>query len=717
MASKKKEKETTQTPKLDRVESEVSLNDTGGSGWHCVVCCQKVPGPSRRELYAIGHCDHVVCYECSTKMRVLCQQNECPICRQDIPKVIFTPNKSLKFAAIDMNKFTVVNKAHQIHFESESAERAYSTLLEHRCKLCRKESGSLKELDTHLRREHELYLCELCTDNLKVFTHERKYYNRKDLARHRRNGDPEDTSHRGHPLCQFCDVRYMDDESLHLHLRRDHYYCHFCDPLGLKQFYDTYDHLRDHFKHEHYLCEEGPCRDEKFTTVFKSDIDLQAHRVEVHCVTKTDAKQARILSLDFSYKPRSGAVGGQGAPTASIHHQPFRQFPGQRKAKPPVVDDVDSDSEPLLAANAMQEVPRAEDFPSLGPAQKASATVVARPRNYAMSSAGPKPEDFPSLPSAPLPSSASSSKMRQTQSYASNAHKSKDLVQNRKVKPQTREPGFTARPAGPSGPSGRRPDDDFPSLPNYMPPSHVPSIRAKELKQFGGSSLASSIADNTLVKPTSKIATVTSLDNFGAGSQQQGKPSSSSKANFMTDEFPSLPVNEKKSKKKKKPIAEATPVNSSKGSSHLVKNVKSSPEKLTLASLAASTVAVGTNNKGKESASQNNNGRNKKEDHNIRKEEPTKLPLEADNKLDYPGLVSTEKPKKPKAAPPGLTTAAKKSPPGFGPTENGLGKAPPGFPNGSKKPAPKPPSSGQANELSVTQYSCSANFNNVKRVP
>ena len=29
-----------------------------------------------------------VCGECSTRMRVLCSQNECPICRQDIQKVI-----------------------------------------------------------------------------------------------------------------------------------------------------------------------------------------------------------------------------------------------------------------------------------------------------------------------------------------------------------------------------------------------------------------------------------------------------------------------------------------------------------------------------------------------------------------------------------------------------------------------------------------------------
>lgn len=57
------------------------------SVWSCVVCCQKVPSTSRRQLFGIGPCDHPVCAVCSTKMRVLCDQDECPICRQEITKV------------------------------------------------------------------------------------------------------------------------------------------------------------------------------------------------------------------------------------------------------------------------------------------------------------------------------------------------------------------------------------------------------------------------------------------------------------------------------------------------------------------------------------------------------------------------------------------------------------------------------------------------------
>lgn len=50
-------------------------------------------------------------------------------------------------------------------------------------------------------------------------------------------GDPDDTSHRGHPLCKFCDERYLDNDELLKHLRRDHYFCHFCDADGAQDYY------------------------------------------------------------------------------------------------------------------------------------------------------------------------------------------------------------------------------------------------------------------------------------------------------------------------------------------------------------------------------------------------------------------------------------------------------------------------------------------------
>lgn len=70
-----------------------------------------------------------------------------------------------------------------------------------------------------------------------IFSKERRCYTRQELALHRRKGDPDNKSHRGHPLCEYCDNRYLDNDELFRHLRRQHYFCHFCDADGANQFY------------------------------------------------------------------------------------------------------------------------------------------------------------------------------------------------------------------------------------------------------------------------------------------------------------------------------------------------------------------------------------------------------------------------------------------------------------------------------------------------
>ena len=111
---------------------------------------------------------------------------------------------------------------------------------------------------------------------IQIFSHERKLYTRSDLATHRRKGDENDSSHKGHPLCEFCQARWVDSDALFRHLRQDHFFCHFCDADGKQVYFDSYDKgLREHFKQEHYLCEEGDCVNEQFTTAFRDEIDLK----------------------------------------------------------------------------------------------------------------------------------------------------------------------------------------------------------------------------------------------------------------------------------------------------------------------------------------------------------------------------------------------------------------------------------------------------------
>lgn len=182
-----------------------------------------------------------------------------------------------------------------------------------------------------------------------IFSHERKLYTRQTLALHRRKGDPDDSSHKGHPLCEFCQVRFLDNDELFRHLRRDHFFCHFCDADGVQVYYENYPGLQEHFRLDHFLCEEGPCKNEQFTSAFRTEIDLKAHVVERHSggLTKAAARQNRTVDLDFSYSRPSA-----------------RTQVNRRRGR----DTHDSDSDTAEQSNGRSGMPdmSSENFPSLG---------------------------------------------------------------------------------------------------------------------------------------------------------------------------------------------------------------------------------------------------------------------------------------------------------------------------------------------------------------
>jgi hypothetical protein len=85
----------------------------------------------------------------------------------------------------------------------------------------------------------QVYLLVKC-EIVQLFSVDRKYYNRTALVKHRKHGDDDDRSYRGHPQCEFCDVRFFDNDELLRHLRKQHYYCHFCEADGVSNEYFWY---------------------------------------------------------------------------------------------------------------------------------------------------------------------------------------------------------------------------------------------------------------------------------------------------------------------------------------------------------------------------------------------------------------------------------------------------------------------------------------------
>ncbi|EZA60148.1 hypothetical protein DMN91_009606 [Ooceraea biroi] len=332
----------------------------------CVVCYKNV------EIYSIGMCQHPVCYECSTRMRVLCRQNECPICRQDLPKVVFTREVKPFHSLARTN---LLDTRYDIYFVSLDIQEKFTELLANTCSICKEKMvfSSFNSLKDHMRHRHELHYCDLCVENLKIFSHERRCYTRASLAMHRRKGDIDDKSHKGHPLCEFCDQRYMDNDELYRHLRRDHLYCHFCDADGLHQYYSSYDYLREHFRQEHYLCEDGVCAQEKFTSVFRTDIDLKAHKASAHGkqLSKAAAKQARTLEFEFTLAPRGenrmNRRGMLGASTSRTHnardHNNGRDY---QQTSSVSTSGLASSNEPVFTRQPSVDVQSTDEFPTLG---------------------------------------------------------------------------------------------------------------------------------------------------------------------------------------------------------------------------------------------------------------------------------------------------------------------------------------------------------------
>ena len=334
----------------------------------CSLCCNE------SQSWAVGPCEHATCLVCSVRLRVLCDQRDCPVCREKLNKVRVASVRGslyciycrggtaavLLFAAFvprppprtycscyycqqyrdcktswfpqvvvsdSIKSFSLpphgskVDRKYGYHFHTTQLYDQYKSLTAYCCSKCRDKStfGSFALLRDHMRKTHGLVYCDICCENLKLFPYELRQYSRQELTRHHREGDPDATSYKGHPLCQFCVYRFFDNDALHSHLRKVHFWCHFCESDGKQDYYATYPLLRNHFRAQHYLCVEGACQQEKFTSVFRTKLDLQVHRAKAHSrgVTKAEAKQMRQLNVEFSYGRTEDRGGGGGVYVAA----------------------------------------------------------------------------------------------------------------------------------------------------------------------------------------------------------------------------------------------------------------------------------------------------------------------------------------------------------------------------------------------------------------
>ncbi|KAM4054309.1 zinc finger, c3HC4 type (RING finger) domain-containing protein [Hirsutella rhossiliensis] len=292
-------------PANDNVANGASDNDDADDADVCFICANPVAH------HSIAPCNHTTCHICGLRMRALYKTKDCAHCRTPAPFVVFTDDAEKRFEDYSANDITTADINIGIKYTNEDIVGDTVLLLRYNCPdpSCDFAGLGWPDLHRHVKSAHSKRMCDLCTRNKKVFTHEHELFSDRDLEKHMRHGDDkpgaaDQTGFKGHPLCEFCGERFYDDDKLY---ERDSRTPHY---------YRDYNALEQHFKRDHYLCYNSECLEKKFV-VFESEMDLQAHQLSEHAgkAAGRDARVVDISAFDIrqSYQQeRRGGGGGRG---------------------------------------------------------------------------------------------------------------------------------------------------------------------------------------------------------------------------------------------------------------------------------------------------------------------------------------------------------------------------------------------------------------------
>ncbi|RHY35230.1 hypothetical protein DYB32_000275 [Aphanomyces invadans] len=220
---------------------------------------------------------------------------------------------------------------------------------------------NIKALKQHLNTKHALSFCDFCLDHKNAFLQEQVLYTAGALKKHKSQGNPEE-GFNGHPKCDFCSSSYYGNNELHEHLRKHHYECEIClHAYGIEnRYYKDYNDMENHFRSDHFLCEEPSCLAAKFV-VFKNHIEFQAHMTKNH----PHIPVSKRIDVNFSvrradregrdeYKPRDDYTPIQAPDAANITVADFPALVG---------NEQQVNFTPWQSQNI--RMPRQEDFPQL----------------------------------------------------------------------------------------------------------------------------------------------------------------------------------------------------------------------------------------------------------------------------------------------------------------------------------------------------------------
>ncbi|KAL4960290.1 E3 ubiquitin-protein ligase HEL2 [Aspergillus stella-maris] len=371
------------------------VGDDADDGEICFICASTV------DHHSVSPCNHRTCHICALRLRALYKNKACAHCRSEAAYVIFTDDAEKRYEDFQDSDYSRKDDNLGIKYEKDEIFEDTVLLLRYNCpdRTCDVACLGWPDLHRHVKNKHGKVMCDLCTRNKKVFTHEHELFTHAELRKHERHGDDvpgalDQSGFRGHPECGFCRQRFYGDDELYTHCRDRHERCHICDRRSTTrqhQYYIDYAALESHFQVDHYLCLDKECLEKKFV-VFESQMDLKAHQLECH-PNGLSGRDARVDMTAFEfrtpYQPqrqnRRGAGRGRDpnaetAPLSTV--QPLRR------------DEIAYQRQ--MAIQSAQSVSTRSFGGQLS--RDETQTVRAPPR-----SSGPTPSRTPPAPATPVP--------------------------------------------------------------------------------------------------------------------------------------------------------------------------------------------------------------------------------------------------------------------------------------------------------------------------
>ena len=377
----------------------------------CIICAEFFSDTER--IPTTIQCGHTgVCSICFLRLRMITRDFNCPQCKQPCENVVCTVATTKKFEDFEawgeqLPGFYYDHMS-RMFFPPDHHRQAVEPLKKALCPVCNVVKRDVKNLRLHIINEHKLQMCQLCIDFKHSFPSEQKIYTQQEYEVHLKRGDGDGDE--GHPNCEFCKKRYYDKNALFQHLQRDHFECHICVRHGIQyKYYNKYESLEDHFRDEHFLCEEPSCLEKRYV-VFSNEIDYSSHMVHFH---PQKASRHKSINIQFqSHRQRQRNLDSSAEDTTMDTYNLTDRFDGGVSGKirngvwqielPESARDPREGNRSATGRDAafveaggysqfsgINSAAAAEDFPSLAPSSSQLGISGG--------SSGLGPESFPSL--------------------------------------------------------------------------------------------------------------------------------------------------------------------------------------------------------------------------------------------------------------------------------------------------------------------------------